>query len=90
MAENAYRDIDEMTFKEASIELEQIVRSLEAGDLELEDSLERYGRGVELLRSLRERLASAEQRVRVLVDATDEDAVTTDTASAPSTAYLNE
>ncbi|OUO34882.1 exodeoxyribonuclease VII small subunit [Olsenella sp. An290] len=90
MAENAYRDVDEMTFKEASIELEQIVRSLEAGDLELEDSLERYGRGVELLRSLRERLASAEQRVRVLVDATDEDAATTDTASAPSTAYLNE
>ena len=85
-----YRPIDEMTFKEASIELEQIVRSLEAGDLELEDSLERYGRGVELLRSLRERLASAEQRVRVLVDATDEDAATTDTASAPSTAYLNE
>ena len=90
MAENAYRDVDEMTFKEASIELEQIVRSLEAGDLELEDSLERYGRGVELLRSLRERLASAEQRVRVLGDATDEDAATTDAASAPSTAYLNE
>lgn len=90
MADKVAADIEAMTFKEASIELEQIVRSLEAGDLELEDSLERYGRGVELLRSLRERLASAEQRVRVLVDATDEDAVTTDTASAPSTAYLNE
>ena len=89
MAET-YRPIDEMTFKEASIELEQIVRSLESGDLELEESLERYGRGVELLKSLRERLSSAEQRVRVLLDATDENAATTDTASAPSTAYLNE
>ena len=79
-----------MTFKEASVELEQIVRSLESGDLELEDSLERYSRGVELLKSLRERLAGAEQKVRVLLDATDESAPTTDTASAPSTAYLSE
>ncbi len=84
------RKIEDMTFKEASIELEQIVRCLESGDLELEDSLERYSRGVELLRSLRERLANAEQKVRVLLDATDENAATTDTSSAPSTAYLDE
>ena len=90
MSETTYRPIDEMTFKEASVELEQIVRSLEGGELELEESLERYSRGVELLRSLRERLASAEQRVRVLLDATDENAPVTDTTSAPSTAYINE
>lgn len=90
MSETTYRPIDEMTFKEASVELEQIVRSLEGGELELEESLERYSRGVELLRSLRERLASAEQRVRVLLDATDENAPVTETASAPSTAYINE
>lgn len=85
-----YKNIDEMTFKEASIELEQIVRSLEAGDLELEESLDRYSRGVELLKSLRARLNDAEQKVRVLLDATDEAAPTTDTASAPATAYINE
>ena len=85
-----YKNIDEMTFKEASIELEQIVRSLEAGDLELEESLDRYGRGVELLKSLRARLNDAAQKVRVLLDATDEAAPTTDTASAPATAYINE
>lgn len=85
-----YKNIDEMTFKEASIELEQIVRSLEAGDLELEESLDRYGRGVELLKSLRARLNDAEQKVRVLLDVTDEAAPTTDTASAPATAYINE
>ncbi|OUO60925.1 exodeoxyribonuclease VII small subunit [Olsenella sp. An270] len=84
------RKIEDMTFKEASIELEQIVRALESGELELEESLERYSRGVELLKSLRERLAGAEQKVRVLLDATDEGAVTTDTASAPKTAYLDE
>ena len=90
MADTTYRPIDEMTFKEASVELEQIVRALESGDLELEESLERYGRGVELLRSLRERLSGAEQKVRVLLDATDENAPVTDTSSAPSTAYINE
>lgn len=90
MAEETRRPIETMTFKEASIELEQIVRALESGDLELEDSLELYARGVELLKSLRERLAGAEQKVRVLLDATDEDAVTMDTSSAPSTAYINE
>ena len=84
------RKIEDMTFKEASIELEQIVRALESGELELDDSLERYARGVELLKSLRERLSTAEQKVRVLLDATDESAPVRDTASAPSTAYLNE
>ena len=86
----AEKDIDQTTFKEASIELEQIVRSLEAGDLELEESLERYGRGVELLKSLRERLSSAEQKVRVLIDAADEQAPEVDTASAPATAFIDE
>ncbi len=90
MSADTTRAIEEMTFKEASIELEQIVRQLESGDLELEDSLALYARGVELLKSLRERLAGAEQKVRVLLDATDENAATTDTASAPSTAYINE
>lgn len=86
----ADKKIEEMTFKEASIELEQIVRSLEAGDLELEESLERYGRGVELLRSLRARLNDAEQKVRVLLDATSESVSVPDTVSAPSTAFIDE
>ena len=90
MAQETTKAIDQMTFKEASIELEQIVRQLESGDLELEDSLALYARGVELLKSLRERLAGAEQKVCVLLDATDENAPVTDTASAPSTAYINE
>lgn len=84
-----YRNIDEMTFRDASTELEQIVRALEAGDLELEEALDRYARGVELLSSLRARLTDAEQRVRVLLDASQE-VVVPDTTAAPSTAYLNE
>lgn len=84
------RKVDEMTFKEASVELETIVRALEKGDLELEESLERYGRGVELLASLRERLAKAEQRVQELTDQAEAPTQLVDTASAPSTAFLDE
>lgn len=79
--------VDQMTFREASTELEQLVRSLESGELELEDALACYERGVELLRSLRERLSGAEQKVRVLLDASQE-VVAPDTAAAPSTAFL--
>ena len=84
------RNVQEMSFKEASVELEQIVRALETGDLELEDALERYGRGVELLGSLRERLATAEQKVRVLLDATTAATPVADTQAAPATAFLDE
>ena len=88
MAEE-YKAIEEMTFKEASVELEQIVRSLEAGDLELEEALKRYQRGVELLASLRERLADAEQKVQVLVSQTGDDTSVPDTTAAPSKVYLD-
>lgn len=66
--------VEELTYKEASQELERIIRSLESGDMELEESLESYTRGVELLRSLRSRLSEAEQKVSILlqdVDGTD-------------------
>lgn len=69
-----YKNVEDLTYKEATTELELIIRALESGDMELEDSLESYTRGVELLKSLRTRLADAEQKVQVLlkdVDGTD-------------------
>lgn len=60
-------NVDEMSYREASTELEHIIRNLESGDMELEDSLKSYTRGVELLRSLRGRLSDAEQKVSVLM-----------------------
>ena len=83
------KTVDELSYKEASQELERIIRALESGDMELEESLESYTRGVELLKSLRNRLADAEQKVSVLlsdVDSTDklvptEAADTSDTLS---------
>lgn len=68
MDETQGKNIEQMSFKEASVELEQIVRSLETGDLELEDALETYTRGVALLKSLKTRIAEAEQKVRKLLE----------------------
>lgn len=59
--------VDDLSFKEAQEELETIVRSLESGTLELEESLALYERGVTLLRSLKTRLDTAEQKVEVLM-----------------------
>ena len=61
------KDVATLTYREATAELEQVVRALESNQLELEESLELYKRGVELLASLRGRLAEAEQQVSALM-----------------------
>jgi exodeoxyribonuclease VII small subunit len=58
---------EEMGFSDALAELESIVSALESGQLELEESLARYERGVALLRACQGRLAEAEQRVTMLM-----------------------
>ncbi len=56
-----------VTFKEGIGELEEIIRELEGGQLELEDSLLKYERGVGLLRALQSKISDAEQKVTVLL-----------------------
>jgi exodeoxyribonuclease VII small subunit len=58
---------DDLAFGAALNELESIVSALETGTLELEESLNRYERGVSLLKSLQSRLSDAQQRVTVLL-----------------------
>lgn len=53
-------------FEAALAELEQIVRSLEQGELPLEESLRRFERGVELTRHCQKALRQAEQKIRIL------------------------
>lgn len=84
-----YKNIDQMSYKEASIELEGIIRNLESGDLELEESLEGYTRGVELLKSLRSRLSAAEQKVSVLMKDIDGGDTLVDGDPADTTDGLN-
>jgi exodeoxyribonuclease VII small subunit len=63
----------EVRFSEALEELEAIVRDLESGNLDLEDGIARYERGVVLLNACREKLEKAQQRVTMLMGELDED-----------------
>lgn len=56
-------------FETAIAELETIVAALERGDLSLEASLGHYEKGVGLLKTCREQLIAAEQKVAVLTKA---------------------
>lgn len=64
---DASKQISDMTFREGMAKLDEIVSSLESGSLELEESLEKYAVGVQLLSELQKRLAEAEQKVDVLM-----------------------
>lgn len=65
-------EFENLTFRQGMDELEAIVRLLESGTLELEESLEKYATGVALLAELQKRLAGAEQRVEVLMGELEE------------------
>lgn len=59
---------DPTDFEQAIAELDQIVRTLEQGDLPLEQSLALFERGVKLSRFCHERLEDAEKRIQVLTE----------------------
>ena len=54
------------SFETSLARLEQIVTSLEKGDLSLEDSLKLYEEGISRARFCQERLEEAESRIEVL------------------------
>ncbi|QSR88636.1 exodeoxyribonuclease VII small subunit [Methylacidiphilum caldifontis] len=56
----------EMRFEEAFKKLQEIVNSLESGQLPLEDLLQKYEEGKRLLKICDEKLNQAEQRIIVL------------------------
>lgn len=56
------------TFESALEELEQLVERLESGDLPLDEALTDFERGVKLTRECQKKLASAEQKVKVLME----------------------
>lgn len=59
-------------FEKALEELEALVEQLESGDLNLEQSLSQFQRGIELTRHCQGVLAQAQQTVEQLMDPDDE------------------
>lgn len=70
---NEAHDVEQMSFREVMSELDAIVAALEGNQLELEESLKLYERGVELLRVSKTRLDEAQQKVTVLLGTLDVD-----------------
>lgn len=56
-----------MKFEQAAAELERIVRALENDDLELEQAMDEFEKGIGLITKCRELLDKAEQRVEYLL-----------------------
>ncbi|MBT8147440.1 MAG: exodeoxyribonuclease VII small subunit [Gammaproteobacteria bacterium] len=55
-------------FEAALEQLEQLVSSMEEGDLSLEESLQSFEKGIKLTRECQSALSKAEQKVQKLMD----------------------
>ena len=62
---------EKMTFEQSMQRLEQIVRALERGDAQLDESLKLFQEGTELVRSCGKMLEEAELQVKKVMTAAD-------------------
>ena len=69
--QNAESTSPELSFEQALTELQQIVDDLEAGQLGLDESMQRFEQGIALLRNCYGTLEKAEQKIEILTG-TDE------------------
>tara|TARA_Y100000994_G_scaffold241146_1_gene236640 strand:- start:1004 stop:1243 length:240 start_codon:yes stop_codon:yes gene_type:complete len=63
----AKKDKQDFNFERALENLEQLVSSMESGDLSLEDSLKAFETGIKLTRECQTALKEAEQKIRILI-----------------------
>lgn len=61
-------DTDSMKFEDAMLQLEKIVQQLETGDVQLEDSIDLYKKGMELSTFCQQKLQHAEKQLITIVD----------------------
>ncbi len=63
--------VNQLSFEEALVELEGIVRSLETGEAALEDSIKSYERGTELKQHCEKKLKDAQAKIEKISIAND-------------------
>ena len=71
MTEGQDKPIGEMSFEEALRALEGVVRSLESGEVPLDDSIALYERGEALRKACQARLDAAQARIEKIVQGAD-------------------
>ncbi len=62
---------EEMSFEESMKRLEELIRKLEGGSLDLDESLSIYAEAVELRERCRKILNESERKVQVLMNTSD-------------------
>ena len=62
----------DFNFEGALEQLEELVASMEDGELSLEDSLKAFEKGIKLTRECQTALKNAEQKVQILLDESSE------------------
>lgn len=60
--------IENLSFEEAIAELEQLVSTMEQGDLPLEAALGAFEKGIQLANLSQQKLKQAEQKIKMLVE----------------------
>jgi len=65
------KEFENSSFDELMTELEEIVESLESGDIELEQALDIFEKGIRQTRELSRRLKDAEDRIKKVVKESD-------------------
>ncbi|MBX7493373.1 exodeoxyribonuclease VII small subunit [Qipengyuania sp. 1NDW9] len=71
MTEGQDKPITDMSFEEALRALEGVVRSLESGDVPLDESIALYERGEELRKACQARLDAAQAKIEKIVAGAD-------------------
>ncbi|HAN22040.1 MAG: exodeoxyribonuclease VII small subunit [Clostridiales bacterium GWF2_36_10] len=66
--EEKIKKTDKLTFEDALARLEKIVRSLEEGNVPLENSLALFEEGTKLVRFCSQKIDAAEQKVKILTE----------------------
>lgn len=59
--------LQELTFEEALLGLEKIVRELESGEIPLEQAIANFQEGMNLAKVCRDKLDQAEQKIEMLI-----------------------
>lgn len=59
-------------FETSLKDLEKIVRELESGEVNLDESLKKFEKGIELYRNCRSTLENAEKKIKILSDSLKE------------------
>ena len=60
------KEKEKLTFEQALAKLEEIVSAIEEGEVPLEQSIEKYADGVELVKQCRQILDRAEKKIQLL------------------------